>query len=130
MSLAPRAQMETSPYSVTCNPLDQPDTFALSPKAKEFVPAQMEAKVARLHPVMKADAQAFVAALKTGDERVMEMIQDLSLSALTSAMKEYFGVSPLHVLAARGHRHLMAMLLMAGADPNEEELRSGVSVRT
>ena len=131
IELGVKPQMESSPYSITSNALQEPSNFSLSPLAKEFKPPRMEVdavpKREREMHMIDADSKAFHEAVQKGDEeRVVEILEEHSISTLTKQLKDNMGVSPLHVAAARGHHQLMTMLLMAGADPHDEELRSGV----
>jgi len=139
-------RMEDSPVSINSHPLEHPAPFSLSPLTKEFLPVAVapakpeypgdahaqavEDAHMLLGAVQKrnsdADAHTFFAAVAKADvDVVMEMMLGRSLNTLTVQMQDLYGVSPLHVAAARGHLQLASMLLVAGADPNIEDFRSG-----
>ncbi|XP_061144161.1 B-cell lymphoma 3 protein [Syngnathus typhle] len=57
----------------------------------------------------------------------LSMVLSLPSSVACLEMKNFQGLSPLHVAVLHGHRDLAAMLLVAGADVNTVDIKSGQS---
>ncbi|XP_019751660.1 B-cell lymphoma 3 protein [Hippocampus comes] len=57
----------------------------------------------------------------------LSVVLSLPSSAACLEMKNFQGLSPLHVTVLHGHRDLAAMLLAAGADVNTMDIKSGQS---